>query len=1011
MTKKAAILFLILIMLILPAAVCADTAVPTVTLPPGTLPDRCNGNHNWVTTVVQPATCTQQGYSSSYCSRCREQKRDVIPALGHDYVKVNEVPATCKNPGSATWRCSRCGSTKTEETKALGHQYGDPKVDIPPTCTEKGRSVRVCKRNESHVWYGELEALGHDFGPWLTVNGVRSRTCSRCGLTETEPVTSTMDLPPTEPDKPVSKVLPAVMPAISLETAETKAVPYQENDVIQVKFVLTNIGPVHVSITELNMEGGNIVIDPYYIAIGLDPGQSAEGSLEIAVSAGDASGYKDWLYRYFSVKCKSDEDVPCTASCIVIVPKLKNGASLLLIAEDTTGLTASQGSTYPVRLWCFNNGTIPLRDLNLQSLDSFMIGVAQDTFDGLDSDRHLDVGACKKFNLMLYVRPEDASDGIAWREVMADAAREDNDGPVGDTVTVAVVVDTMMTGPEPPVPDPITPEPITPEPITPEPITPEPPTPVPPTPEPPAPPVPPDPDPVIPEEGEAELKLTVTLAEGTPDEVEPGYPLTFEWTLENTGKVPVFYGSLLMSAAVPHEDADDPNFGLGKTAVDTQASVQMLPGQALQGSFGFPVEDTTDGDMVSFFFQALGVKADGKHVKSNVELSFIILKEKAVTLVKEITTHPKNGSYYREGEEIGYQITATNDTRSWVDNVFITDPLSGSSDPLASAGTLKQGESLTASFSYYVTGEDVGNGQVINTAVCDYTYRRIPRQVTATVKASTGKPVTADYCVPTLLGSGEGTAEIGLKLCEAHLARVSRARALMSASPENGPEAAALLTDAVHDLYADLYAKTGDSVFFEEQAAFDVLMQNLSAFRAAKDPAGAAAGYAGVIEALTEKCVNLCYEAHTAPSDRKDSVFSRETAFLSEEGGAMCVRTFAETPDGALIHENLCGQHRNTASFLQNAALTARTAGNRASLFRSAASIWMTETELLIQQAGLAGGKEAETLSVLKASLNGYLRARETSLARLYPDRPDIAAEVLMSETRAWMMIICAGIR
>ena len=110
MTKKAAILFLILIMLILPAAVCADTAVPTVTLPPGTLPDRCNGNHNWVTTVVQPATCTQQGYSSSYCSRCREQKRDVIPALGHDYVKVNEVPATCKNPGSVTWRCSRCGS-------------------------------------------------------------------------------------------------------------------------------------------------------------------------------------------------------------------------------------------------------------------------------------------------------------------------------------------------------------------------------------------------------------------------------------------------------------------------------------------------------------------------------------------------------------------------------------------------------------------------------------------------------------------------------------------------------------------------------------------------------------------------------------------------------------------------------------------------------------------------------------------------------------------------------------
>ena len=77
------------------------------------------------------------------------------------------------------------------------HAFGDWEETTPATCTEDGVKTRTCSA------CGETEtqtipATGHSFGEWTvttpatcTVDGVESRTCSACGETETRAIPAT----------------------------------------------------------------------------------------------------------------------------------------------------------------------------------------------------------------------------------------------------------------------------------------------------------------------------------------------------------------------------------------------------------------------------------------------------------------------------------------------------------------------------------------------------------------------------------------------------------------------------------------------------------------------------------------------------------------------------------------------------------------------------------------------------------------------------------------------------
>ena len=108
----------------------------------------------------------------------------------HDYkFKVTKVP-TCTSSGVRTYTCSECGATYTEIIKPLDHSYVITTSE--PTCTASGCTTYKCK--ECGYTYTEniREALGHTYGPMVTIRnptelepGLAEHTCNRCGAKET----------------------------------------------------------------------------------------------------------------------------------------------------------------------------------------------------------------------------------------------------------------------------------------------------------------------------------------------------------------------------------------------------------------------------------------------------------------------------------------------------------------------------------------------------------------------------------------------------------------------------------------------------------------------------------------------------------------------------------------------------------------------------------------------------------------------------------------------------------
>ena len=157
-----------------------------------------NGKHTWgEVEVVTPATCTEAGKGKHKCTVCDVEEETKIKATGHDYKDdaTGKVDPTCTQDGSKTQTCSRCGDKKTVKLNATGHKWvDDAEGGTPATCTEAGTKNQTCSvcgaKNEGVV----VEALGHDWGEYATVEGKaptcegageEKRVCARCNTEET----------------------------------------------------------------------------------------------------------------------------------------------------------------------------------------------------------------------------------------------------------------------------------------------------------------------------------------------------------------------------------------------------------------------------------------------------------------------------------------------------------------------------------------------------------------------------------------------------------------------------------------------------------------------------------------------------------------------------------------------------------------------------------------------------------------------------------------------------------
>lgn len=126
--------------------------------------------HNFTTTTVKAATCTQNGIERHTCS-CGYYYETTIPALGHTGNEGGAVTraASCTQEGYRYMRCTRCHQDYGSPYKysgALGHTGNEGgTVTQGVSCTQDGYRYMRCTR--CHQDYGSpykyANAYGHDY--------------------------------------------------------------------------------------------------------------------------------------------------------------------------------------------------------------------------------------------------------------------------------------------------------------------------------------------------------------------------------------------------------------------------------------------------------------------------------------------------------------------------------------------------------------------------------------------------------------------------------------------------------------------------------------------------------------------------------------------------------------------------------------------------------------------------------------------------------------------------------
>lgn len=152
--------------------------------------------HTVVTDKAVAATCTKSGKTEGkHCSVCGTviEAQTSIPKLDHDYNSV-VTPPTCTNEGYTTYTCSRCKDSYTDSNiSSHGHTSDEGTVTKPATCTTTGTKTYKCTVCGENIKTEDIPATGHQYvdtvtAPTCTAEGYTTHTCSVCGDTYTDTV-------------------------------------------------------------------------------------------------------------------------------------------------------------------------------------------------------------------------------------------------------------------------------------------------------------------------------------------------------------------------------------------------------------------------------------------------------------------------------------------------------------------------------------------------------------------------------------------------------------------------------------------------------------------------------------------------------------------------------------------------------------------------------------------------------------------------------------------------------
>lgn len=158
-------------------------------------------DHDWDSGIVtQEATCTEEGIRTYTCANCGATDTINIPKTAHNYIIEKQQNATCTANGYSISVCQNCNDTKRVEIPATGHVNQITKDAKEASCKSEGYTGDVyCQDcNElleegqvipktDHAWNkGEVTTSST-----CTTEGIRTYTCTSCGITKTEAIAAT----------------------------------------------------------------------------------------------------------------------------------------------------------------------------------------------------------------------------------------------------------------------------------------------------------------------------------------------------------------------------------------------------------------------------------------------------------------------------------------------------------------------------------------------------------------------------------------------------------------------------------------------------------------------------------------------------------------------------------------------------------------------------------------------------------------------------------------------------
>ena len=138
--------------------------------------------------VETPATCNQYAGIGDICEVCGvyfnlTQTGNEYDENAHNYVFKSHTDPQCIEAGADVYECVYCKETRKEVIPALGHDYLQEIVS--PTCSRIGYTNNVCKRCDYSIITDKVDTIPHSYlGENIVLDGVNvsyDTICKYCG--------------------------------------------------------------------------------------------------------------------------------------------------------------------------------------------------------------------------------------------------------------------------------------------------------------------------------------------------------------------------------------------------------------------------------------------------------------------------------------------------------------------------------------------------------------------------------------------------------------------------------------------------------------------------------------------------------------------------------------------------------------------------------------------------------------------------------------------------------------